>query len=424
MYRHLTAPSTAPAADPSPGRAGVAASPEAPARAASGFWPKLLLLVAAGVVSAFQVGKVPVAMTALQQSLAIDVATASWLLSAFALVGGVLGIWIGLSIDNWGARRMALAGLVIQGACSALGAAGDSVAVLLALRVLEGVGFLAVIVAVPALIAVVTPESVHGRAFAAWGTFMPLGMAMMMLTAPWIERLGWRGLWAGNALLLFLCAAVLAAGTRQVEDSRQARWSRATGKRPPLGAVISAPGPWLVAALFALFTAMFFSIFGFLPLILSHRMGIDGAAIGILSAAAVVTSAIGNLACGWLLARGIDSMRLLALGLAAMGIASVGVVAPIAPGAVAYLMCLVMSLASGLVPVVLFAAAPRQAPSPDQLGATLGMAMQGNNLGLLIGPAAAGAIAGAWGWSSVACWTGLLALVALMLVRAVRRLDS
>jgi MFS family permease len=109
-------------------------------------------------------------------------------------------------------------------------------------------------------------------------------------------------------------------------------------------------------------------------------------------------------------------------GFLIMGASTPGVVIAAAGGAVSYALSLAVSLASGLVPVVLFAAAARHAPSPAHVGATMGMAMQGNNLGLLIGPAAAGAIADAWGWLWVAVWVGLLACLALALIAVLRRM--
>jgi MFS family permease len=49
--------------------------------------------------------------------------------------------------------------------------------------------------------------------------------------------------------------------------------------------------------------------------------------------------------------------------------------------------------------------------------------MQGNNVGLLAGPAVAGTIAATWGWPWVAAWVGALAVTALALVHALRRLS-
>jgi len=390
-------------------------------RAASGSRRVLALVVGAGIVSAFQVGKVPTALPALQQALAIDLSTASWLLSAFALVGAVFGLWIGLSADAWGARRLVLGGLAVQGLCSALGAAADAVAWLLVLRTLEGIGFLAVVVAAPSLILAATPASAsaRSRAFAAWGMFMPLGVAGMMLAAPALDLVGWRGLWAINAGLLLAYVPLLARATRGL--------GQAAAQRLPRGALrsaVAAPAPWLLAALFALFCAAFFSVFGFLPSILSERLGVAPGAAGMLSAAAVAMSAVGNLACGALLARGASRMRLLALSFIAIGAATAGLVAPGVPGIAAYALCLALAFVCGLIPVVLMDAVPRHAPSPELVGATMGLAMQGNNLGLVIGPAAAGAIAGAWGWPSVAVWVAVLALAALALVRALRRMPG
>jgi MFS family permease len=51
------------------------------------------------------------------------------------------------------------------------------------------------------------------------------------------------------------------------------------------------------------------------------------------------------------------------------------------------------------VPTVLFDSAPAQVPRPDLVGATVGLMMQGNNLGLVVGPAIAGTLAASAGWS-------------------------
>jgi predicted MFS family arabinose efflux permease len=388
-------------------------------KARSSHWPTVLLILGAGIASACQVGKVPVVLAGIQQSLAIDLPLASWLLSAFALVGAVLGVWIGTRVDVWGARRAALVGLAVQGLCSGLGALAPTIGWLLALRVVEGVGFLAVVVAAPALIVAATPRPAQPGAFAAWGMFMPLGIAAMMLTAPWIDQAGWRALWAANGALLLLYLWPMAFGTRPLGSG--SRVPQAGARTAGVRTLVGLRGPWLIAALFALFTAMYFSVFGFLPSILTQRLGMSEGDAGIASAAVVVMSAIGNLVCGALLARGIAPMRLLAWSFFVVGASAPGILVSQVPAMVTYASCLAVSLVTGLIPVILFAAAPRHAPSPGQVGVTMGLAMQGNNLGLLAGPAVAGAIAATWGWAWIAAWVGLLAAVALLLVRALRR---
>ena len=61
------------------------------ARPATSPWPATLLLVGAGLVCAAQVGKAPAALQAVQAALAMPLAQAAWLLSAF----GVVGVWAG-----------------------------------------------------------------------------------------------------------------------------------------------------------------------------------------------------------------------------------------------------------------------------------------------------------------------------------------
>jgi MFS transporter, DHA1 family, inner membrane transport protein len=76
-------------------------------------WPRIVLIVGSGVVSAFQVGKATVALAAIQTDLELSLALVSWLLAAFAIVGALAGVAIGLAVDHVGARRMAVTGLAL-----------------------------------------------------------------------------------------------------------------------------------------------------------------------------------------------------------------------------------------------------------------------------------------------------------------------
>jgi len=379
-------------------------------------WPTILIIVGAGIVSAFQVGKAPTALAAIQADLALDLATASWLLSAFALIGALSGMVIGVTVDNLGARRLALGGLLLQAFGSAAGAAAEGAALLLATRVIEGVGFLTVTVAAPTLIVALARPSDRGRAIAVWGTFMPIGIALVMLGAPLLTLFGWRGFWLANAVVMFGYAGLLAWATRTVSPSPT------PGRRitADVRQTLAAGGPWLLAGLFGVFAAAYFAVFGFLPSILSDRLAIGTEAGSLLAAAAVAVNALGNLACGPLLARGMTRARILLIGFGAMGLCGFGILNDAVPGILSYGLCVVFSAVSGLVPVALLDGAPRHAPRPDLVGATVGMLMQGNNVGLVFGPMIAGAIATVHGWSAVAYLPAVLAVAASILAVALR----
>ena len=376
-------------------------------------WGVVALIIGAGVLSAFQVGEVSMAQGALQADFGIALAQAGGLISVFALVGALAGIGMGAAVDALGARRMVLAGLVLQGLCSLVGAAAGSFAVLLALRVVEGVGFLAVVVAAPSLVLGATGAAARPRAFAALGTYMPLGVAAAMLCAPVADMIGWRGLSVASGAALLAHALCLARGTRHLAPAAAPAAMTFTDIRRTL----SARGPWLLAGLFALFSAAFFSVFGFLPDLLVSRMSFSPGAAGLLAAFAMAANAAGNLASGALMARGVPGKALLGIGFLGIALGAAGALASGMPGGALYGCCVALSFVSGFIPVVLLDAAPRRAPSPGQVATTVGLLMQGNNLGLLAGPAMAGWIAGLWGWPWVAAWVALLVLPALALNR-------
>jgi len=156
------------------------------------------------------------------------------------------------------------------------------------------------------------------------------------------------------------------------------------------------------------------AVFGFLPVILSDRLGVSAETGGVLSAFAIAVNAIGNLACGVLLSRGVRRSHVLLVGFAAIALCSFGILSEEVPGSVAYALCILLSLICGLVPVALIDGAPKYAPRADLVGATVGFLMQGNNIGLMAGPALAGYIASNLGWSSVPLVIAAIAVLAIV----------
>lgn len=384
----------------------------------------LALVIGAGVVSAFQVGKATLALPSIRADLGVDLAAASWVLSAFALVGAVASLPIGTAADRFQARRTVVAGLMLQAAGSALGAMATGLPPLLASRALEGLGFLAVTVAAPVMVVAATAPAARKRAFAAWATFMPVGMAVVMLAAPMLGALGWRGLWWASAALLAGYALALAMGTRSLRTPA-GPVARDAGLLYSLWQTLRSADAWFLAGQFCAYTAAFFALFGFLPTILAERLAVGEAAAGLLSAIAVAAGAAGCLACGALLQRGCRASHLLAVGFCTLAACGVGVLAMPLPGELAYALCVLFSFAGAFVPVVIFDAAPRLAARPESLGSMVGLATQGNSVGIVLGPAMAGAVAGAAGWSWVAAPVVAVALLAVLAAHRFRhRLET
>lgn len=375
-------------------------------------WPATLLLVGAGIVSAVQVGKAPAALQAVQAALVMPLSQAAWLLSAFGVVGAVFGIAIGLVADRLGARRALIAGLLLQGIASAAGAMAQGPALLIASRIVEGIGFLGAIVAAPALIAHIARGRHAAGPLGAWSTFMPAGMALILFASPCLLLYGWRTLWwVGSAAALVFASAVAWRAPR-VAPARDNASTAAL-----LRQTLLARGPICLLLLFMLYSGAWFALFGLLPVVLQDGLAPTPSRANALTAFAIGAGAMGNLLGGALVAHGARPSSALAWAFGASAVLALVVAAAPLGAASRFGLVVAFAVVSGIVPPALFAEAPSQAPHPAAVGVTVGMMMQGNNLGLVAGPAAGAALTVAGGWpalgagvaaafttAAVACW--------------------
>jgi MFS family permease len=103
-----------------------------------------LVVILAGVSAALHVGKLSPALPILRDALHISLLQAGFLLSLVQLAGMALGLVVGLAADGIGLKRSLIMGLLILFGSGALGGYAQNATDLLALRALEGVGFLLV----------------------------------------------------------------------------------------------------------------------------------------------------------------------------------------------------------------------------------------------------------------------------------------
>ena len=387
------------------------------------------LVVLGGVVAALQVGKLPPALPALQAELGVSLVQSGFLLSMVQLAGMLLAIFVGLAADGAGLKRSMVSGLCLLAVSSALGALATAPWMLLALRGLEGLGFLLTVLPAPALIRRLVPTERLPAMLGVWGCYMPLGTAAALLAGPFfIPAWGWPLWWdafAGvSALMAWAVARAVPADPPVVLASRQP----GAQLLPRLVETLGHPGPWLVALLFAVYSSQWLSVVGFLPSIYAQA-GLGGARVGMLTAGAALVNITGNLASGRLLQRGWPAQRLLWAGFGCM---AVGTTVAFAPSTEAfpwlrYAGVLLFSAAGGLVPGTLFSLGVRLAPGERQVATTVGWMQQWSALGQFFGPplvAWVAARAGGWQatpWFTLACCaTGaaLAAAVGPMLRRA------
>ena len=388
--------------------------------------PADLFVVACGVVSALHVGKLPTALPVLRDELGFGLVQAGFLLSLVQGAAMLGALALGLAVGRIGLRRALLAGLVVLALGSGAGALAGSVAALAWSRAAEGLGFLLVSVAAPALIRQIVPPQRLALSMGLWGTYMPTGTALALLLGPLVAGwAGWRWWWTALAALAALAAVALVRrlGSCEPPSAVPACAGPAGGWAGALRGSLGAPGPWLVGAVFACYAAQWLTVIGFLPTIYAEA-GIGGPQAGAMTAAVALANVAGNLAAGRLLHRGWAPQRLLLLGFGAMALGAF--LAFGGPGhwpeAARFAAVLGFSAFGGLVPATLFTAAVRVAPGAAAVPAVIGLTIQCSAFGQFVGPPLAAAWTAAHGgWSATWIATGAAALAGALLAVALGR---
>lgn len=387
-----------------------AIGPEAMSDPVATSWPRVLILIGAGIAVSLQVGKVPVALPYLQADLNASLALSGWIVSVFGLVAALGAVLLGMTADRLGQARVAVFGLVLS---AMAGLAGSQVAdgtALLITRVVEGLGYLLTATSMPALIYRAVAERQRRTALALWSLFLPTGSFIMMaLSGPLLTAFDWRVLWVTTSVLVLAAVVPVILAARSLP-----RLEESTGPELVSGAglrTVLRRGPLTAAATFALYAALYFIVATFLPFTLIRTDGFPPVAAATAGAGFILTNIFGNLASSWLHGRGFRSSHLIMVGAAAAAILSPLVFSTALPPGVRIAVTLILGGFCGLIPSSLFATIPAHADRASNISAISGMLAQGSATGQLFGPPLVAAVVSAIGtWNAAMPVTIILAL--------------
>ena len=378
-----------------------------------------LLVILAGVAAALNVGKAPPAIPVLSVALGMTLVQAGFLLSLVQFAGMGFGIFAGLAADTLGLKRCMLTGLLTLALAGIGGGFANDATTLLVLRGVEGFGFLLAVMPGPGLIRQLVPRERVSPALGLWSAYMPLGIALSLLAGPLVLAPDTWPLWWWLIAAISLAAAAAIAWAVPGRAERGADSAPRPQAKQRLRQTLSARGPWLVAACFAVYAAQWMSVIGFLPTIYA-RAGVGATANGLLTALAAAVNIVGNVAAGRLLARGVRPQILLWTGFATMAFGALATFAEVdgtgLPPALRYVGVLLFSAVGGLIPGTLFSLAVSLAPNESTVSTTVGWMQQCSSIGQFIAPplvALMAARAGGWQWTWML--TGGCALVGALL---------
>jgi len=345
-------------------------------------WPRVWIAFLAGCIGAFQIGKTFAALALIINELGLSLVQAGLVLSLFSLIAAFAGAGFGLLSDRVGHLHMALTGLLISAGGAFLGATASGIEVLLLSRLIEGLGFILAIVALPSLISRSTTDHSRPLAMGLWGAFMPAGIGIsMLITPPLLELHGWRGLWNDVGIIILLWCVVLFIAFRGAARKPSAHISNSD-----FIANVLRLAPLLVVAGFVCYSSLYQSLTAFLPTILVTDYSVPLAQAARFGALVVVGNVIGNVSAGWLIGRSVAPWKLLTTSFIVMGLCASLVFAtasdPIAKTIAGFL----FSAFGGLFPGTAFALAARYSISPSHMALMAGLMLQGAGIGQTIGP--------------------------------------
>ncbi len=337
--------------------------------------------LAAGLVTAATIGKLVPHIAWLASTFDTSLGLAGLAVSAVMVPGALIGWALGAVVDRLGAKRVAIGALALHALASAGFPYASSFGALVALRVVEGMGYTLLIVAATVLVVRVSAARHHAVALSVWSSFAPIGFALGQWATAGVggpDRLATIGLAHAAAL----AAAAVALGLLLPAEEARARTRT---DRPARSALLHTPA-LRAAASFACATGVLLASVALAPLVLASAAGLSVAETARLTALAALPGIIGRFASGWLLGLRLTPLVVFAFASVA-GTASIlaCLLAPI-PLAFALVFFACFQICIGALPGVLSAMLPRVAPTPAQLGTVTGMSSQMANVGNLIGP--------------------------------------
>lgn len=334
-------------------------------------------------MAAMYVGKMPAAISSIQADLGISLIEGGYVISVFNLIAVLFAMLIGVTLDMLNKRRLIFVSFCTLAIGGVVGSFAESYMALMLSRILEGCGYIFVVVAMPAIVSDASSDKDRAMTMSIWSIYTPLGMVLGLVSFPLLEpHVHWQGAWQFYSTLPVLsCLAVLWAVRRFPMAEK------------PVGNVfvvvwqtLSQKSLWVLSFAFIGFVVQWMSIMAWLPTILVEDLSFDKKTAAFITASIIALNIPGNIFGGWLMVKGVPVRYLVISGTFLMSLTTLGVFIIKWDAVFTIACCYVFSLVSGVVPACLFSCIHKCSPSLSHINASSGMIMQGAAIGQFIGP--------------------------------------
>jgi MFS family permease len=348
-------------------------------------WVMLFVIYLSMLAFAIVLQSVPPVLSLMLDELGLSHAQGGLLMSFFALPGIFVAVPAGILADRYSQKLITILSLALMMAGSLLFASGDSLAVLVAGRIVAGVGSMVLLVVLPQLLAQWFAGRELGIAMGIFNTAVPLGTILSLnflslLAQTW----SWRAsicVSAGWSLLALIIAAIFFTPAPARVNISAPSGSLLRGLRG-IGMPL-----WLVGVAWMLFNAAIIALFTFTPDLL-RTSGLTLASAGFFTSLVMLPALILSPVVGYLMDK-IDGKRSIIM-IGALGLAASIIWVPAAAGQMLLWMVLI-GIAQACVPAPVFALIP-EVTDAQRLGLGYGILSTFLNIGIVVGPAVVGLV--------------------------------
>lgn len=359
----------------------------------------IVVLLLAGVFAGAQLGKIAPLVDWYRDGIGLSLVTIGWLTSMIGIFVALVALPAGWVIGagglgrsfRWSALLLVVGGIGL--------AFFEAPLLVLAARLVEGLGYLMLVIALPAILSAISLPRWRGPVLAMWGGFVAVGFATADFLARWIVPAAGQRPYLLVVVLGFALFAALGVLllSRLAPAAEEDTTRRGAAVRPGIGATLGFEV--VVAALaFGLYVILSVGFFAFMP-----AYAADGPGLLLSAGSIALLVPIGNVLTS-LFVRGGDA-RLAAL-LAATGFAVSALVAvPAFAGSeplTVTLAAAAFAIAGGVTASALFAALPFIVPRGGSVAVAIGLVAQTGGIGTVIGPPLAGFVIETHGWPGFA----------------------
>jgi len=173
---------------------------------------KKAALLASGVASfltPFMGSSTNVALPAIGKEFQIDAIMLGWIATSYLLAAGMFSVPFGRVADIGGRRKVFVNGLIIFGVGSVLSALSPNAEILIAFRVLQGIGGAMIFATAVAILTSVFPPQERGKAIGINTGAVYTGLSLGPIGGGFLtHNLGWRSLFLVNGFLGFFALIV------------------------------------------------------------------------------------------------------------------------------------------------------------------------------------------------------------------------